>query len=831
MVSFQLYISRSTNADPPHRDQELRFTVHESPDYYNLKVSVFNDDKRTDLIGETWVSLEEVVVPGGGKGDKWHGLNCKGKYAGDIRIELTYYDTRVSSERQALDGMQISSRAGLGGSPVMAGPRQQPAVRRRPLPADPSQSSPATTPDRGAATTQSSFGPRSYHTPPHQRPLPASNSPSGFAIRDTPVSSPASFQPEHYQLSEPPTEHSIQYDDRYNHEYEVSPHEERYDQPDVSSYSLQYPDDVQSVHPSEQEWSESPTQGRQQHYIQHGRHDQRGPPLPHSYSAPSTFTALSEDYSAAGQPLPEPNIESDHGYDHHDSWSRDQRMSLQMHSMQPTVEDEQPAPPPPPAHRNSAPTLANYRSTPNLNSSMDMRAYAAHRHRMSIAENSPQSSALAHSPYGDQGLPQRGSPYTHPSQGSAYSTPTRLSHDTASHTSPQSSPIVYQRQQYTPVETAPPAPFPYERHSTPNSVPLIKPRPISPTTRPSPVSAPPQQSSLPTSSHSTPIRKSVSPHPTPPGSAQGMSSTPFSPDSYDAFNPVLKGRSPVQPDPQTQAHSSPSPNITATRKSITPRDSHSNEPIITSTGHLVDPSDHLPADSWAPEPERKGSKANSEIGAEERANRPSPRGAQPMITVRTKAGNSANSVPVIVTRKPYTQPSGMLSSPAPPVSVNPSPPPHPNPTSHSPISAATPPRDTGAIVAVSGGRNRLVKKSRPGAPSSPLTSIPPPNHDALSHQPSYEDADPGPPYYASDPGHGYGYGSEYGGYRGALPPPVPAKIPLQTYGGGGAEPAEMYPESGTLDLGMLALSEEMKRIDIGPAPGMGGRARRNRYGQ
>ena len=49
-----------------YRDQELRFTVHDSSDYYQLKISVFNDDKKTDIIGETWVDLREVVVPGGG---------------------------------------------------------------------------------------------------------------------------------------------------------------------------------------------------------------------------------------------------------------------------------------------------------------------------------------------------------------------------------------------------------------------------------------------------------------------------------------------------------------------------------------------------------------------------------------------------------------------------------------------------------------------------------------------------------------------------------------------------------------------------------------------
>jgi hypothetical protein len=126
-----------TNNEP--RDQELRFTVHDSPDYYQLKVSVFNDDKRTDLIGETWASLKEVVVPGGGQSDTWHNLNCKGKYAGEVRVEITYYDTRPKQERFEKAKMAgAQSTVDDGGRETLKGPRQPKAVvKRRPLPSDP----------------------------------------------------------------------------------------------------------------------------------------------------------------------------------------------------------------------------------------------------------------------------------------------------------------------------------------------------------------------------------------------------------------------------------------------------------------------------------------------------------------------------------------------------------------------------------------------------------------------------------------------------------------------------------------------------------------------
>ena len=119
------------------RDQELRFTVHDSPDYYQLKVSVFNDDKKTDLIGEGWVNLQEVIVPGGGTNDLWHNLACKGKYAGEIRIEITYYDTRPKQEKPERT-KQADSNGVENGRDSLKGPRQPKApVKRRPLPSDP----------------------------------------------------------------------------------------------------------------------------------------------------------------------------------------------------------------------------------------------------------------------------------------------------------------------------------------------------------------------------------------------------------------------------------------------------------------------------------------------------------------------------------------------------------------------------------------------------------------------------------------------------------------------------------------------------------------------
>jgi len=147
-----------------HRDQELRYTVHDSPDYYTLKISVFSEEKRTDLVGEAWVSLKDVIVPGGGKSDIWQGLNCKGKYAGEIRMEMTYYDNRPKPEKGTAEEETAGIRQSVG-----SGGR----VKRRPLPTNPNAGSitPDTIPEL-AGPVRAKHGPRDYRTPPRAHSMP-----------------------------------------------------------------------------------------------------------------------------------------------------------------------------------------------------------------------------------------------------------------------------------------------------------------------------------------------------------------------------------------------------------------------------------------------------------------------------------------------------------------------------------------------------------------------------------------------------------------------------------------------------------------------------------
>lgn len=131
---------------------------------------MFNDDKKTDLIGETWIDLTAVIRAGGGQSDQWHGLNCKGRYAGEIRIELTYYDSRPKIEKHHSRDRKQSGVDSSEQSPTssLSGPRQlQANVRRRPLPSEVAQSqNPALS--RARTLPESIPMPQNHHFP--QRP-------------------------------------------------------------------------------------------------------------------------------------------------------------------------------------------------------------------------------------------------------------------------------------------------------------------------------------------------------------------------------------------------------------------------------------------------------------------------------------------------------------------------------------------------------------------------------------------------------------------------------------------------------------------------------------
>lgn len=272
------------------------------------------------------------------------------------------------------------------------------------------------------------------------------------------------------------------------------------------------------------------------------------------------------------------------------------------------------------------------------------------------------------------------------------------------------------------------------------------------------------------SGHPTIRRKSVSPAP-PVSDGRRLSGVPFGPDSYDALNPSV-----VAPLPKDQARQEKEYDEVGGK-------------IITHDGKEIDPSDHLPMDTWAPEPEPKKPSGSA-------SSRPSLSGPQP--------------IPSSSGRKPLrireTRPSSIALPPA---------------------SYITPDVTSNQLPPPTTGRNRLQKKANrssatpvlmsgarsPGPPLAPLAQ--PQDRDSFAPRSlgrastlDYENYTP--PMY--DTPNAFLHG---GRDHSASAPPIPAKVPLNT---GGAMVPLSRPEYG----GDMNLMEEMSRIDIGT-----GRARRH----
>ncbi|GME33265.1 C2 calcium-dependent membrane targeting [Neofusicoccum parvum] len=580
----------------PKWDQELRFTVRDSPDYFQMKVSVFNDDKKTELIGETFIRLDEVIVSGGGQSDTWHGLHCKGKYAGEIRLELTYYDTRQPAER-----------------PVSEKRREHTPVKRRPLPTNPAATSES--PITAAEIPPPSKTTRLFHPSPYQQPLHQSRS-----IENSSTQSGLPFSPDDYDVYHQRPVDAPQSEDLYGQHYPVQPVAPP-QQPSTHARHL-------SMVPQRAPHSSG--------------HDSRSRPLsymdvPHSHSAPvvPTYNGSPEamldrrtQYPPEIPPLNEYRADSGLGnyYPEQDqqcypAYGAAYRMPRS--AMQPTVEDEDDAaPPPPPMHRSSAPA-----SVPQVPEYSDMTPpplnVAERRYTHPRGSGSPTTPQYIND--ASARPPSRDDPYSVPSAlvpGSASSDPRMSSHQhrmsvstyppsANGYGSQQAYPPGYQtppRQQpqleyhtppsystpprQSPLSQIAPAPvYPHSYHGTPqDAAPIVKPRAVSPAE----THYDARQSRIIV--RSTPSRKSVSPRPT----TSDGSRAPFGPDCFDSYNPRVSPRNPNQ-----------------TRDmDINTRDEHGN--IVTPDGRKIDPSDHLPVDSWAPEPEPKGKDRNRQPPIRER---------------------------------------------------------------------------------------------------------------------------------------------------------------------------------------------------------------------
>ncbi|RDW72427.1 uncharacterized protein DSM5745_07599 [Aspergillus mulundensis] len=610
----------------PKWDQELRFTVHESPDYFRMKLSVFNDDKRTDLIGETWIDLQDLIIPGGSQSDQWHTLQFRGKYAGEIRLEMTYYDTRPEDEAvierrtQGTERAKTSSSSRSAPAPAvpspapspsssssLSGPRQLKEVKRRPVPTehtggprpvpDKAYSTPAPLPVShpsrapydGIPTPPSSSGMDYAHQPRHSVP----QIPYDAVPRPRTYETPDDFgrewaAPPHH----PPAGRG---QPRYQEHYPPRAEQEYYARP-RSGYDNAPPADYRSMR---QLPAARPDQYYEDMHVEAARptsrHYSQIPPDAYSYGSEDIQTRYQHASSSMSSRHRIEYPQESEPYRQHNSLPRRGRSPGRYHAeyaaMQPRVEDEveEGAPPPPPVHRT-----AMAHPSPQL-------------------VPSPAPSYKAYSPeYGprsthDMNIPQ----------------PTELMLDLPSATSPSSmppslvaglDPVVAEAESERVVREIRRRSGIFEedlpRHNRsrdPSPSPISPPYPENVPTedlRRSLVSRRSMNGDVP--SQQLVLRKSISPRPPPSrgrgGSRASITQTPFSPDSFDSFNPHA-ARSAVNKDP-LPAYSTPAEAMEVARRTEAAA-ARPDGPIIGDDGREIDPSDHLPTDTWAPEPERK----------------------------------------------------------------------------------------------------------------------------------------------------------------------------------------------------------------------------------
>ncbi|ODA80283.1 hypothetical protein RJ55_03241 [Drechmeria coniospora] len=830
----------------PRWDQELRFTVHDSADYYQLKVSVFTDDKKTDLIGEAWVDLKSIIVAGGGQNDMWQTLTCKGKYAGEIRIEITFYDSRPKPEKPA--------RAANSSEQDNASPKQKTPVKRRPLPSDPvtgeapalpvsppAQPSPLEhrqTPPRwqgndgpqpGFVATQSPLQSVEYNTPPpasrqHPDHYPSQYSPSPqSAFATGRLDGPRPSHPSRESSSaRTPSRHRDDRDHHHGHHVHSSPYERQHppfpEHPHdaVTEDFREQPPLEDGAPPPPPAHRSSPAGGGQE-LVHRGSYD--GSPQKsmqsvqmrqdvlrseaHRHSSPAypgqpVFRAHDPAPSSPYHPAPygstheaaSPRYPSYDGYDPpHRSMQPTvedvpesppgpmpntyHRPVARMHSRDETVFETNPSAVPPNFGRSAGASSHPLSSTPGHHSSawqnqnghagdgydVSSRDYPnspAHpQHNQDIHRPSPRRDFEPHhqlrsSPsYGPPDAPPSLSPGHDPAL--SHETPEQMYEESRTggqHPLQLTTPTRGRRQwEGSPTYVTSPQSYsshPHDHRSAvtysggPDNQVVVRRRAVSPS--PNPLH--------------TIRRKSVSPVP-PPSDDRMASDVPFSPDSYDALNPAMASPREEQSAAHGRGHGQ----------------AEADEKIIMHDGREVDPSDHLPVESWAPEPLPKVQ--NEQPPAESRSR---PSGAQPMPPSGRR--------PLRIATRPQSKTAAL-------------------PPSYSFGDDAR-----GAPLAAGAGRSRLQRRAHRGstapwaAPSSPLAPVSTDNYQERQG------------LYITTGGrdlHGggsWGYPNEnqapYYGSR----PPIPAKMPLPMM-------------SGANGGGDVALVEEMQSIDLGA-----GRSRR-----
>ncbi|THC90976.1 hypothetical protein EYZ11_009562 [Aspergillus tanneri] len=796
------------------RDQELRFTVHESPDYFRLKVSVFNDDKRTDLIGETWVDLKDLIIPGGSQSDQWHPLQHRGKYAGDIRIEMTYYDTRPEDEAvierrthaaEKAHGKSISSAAAANSTPVgsssLSGPRQLKDIKRRPLASDSSNTPPPARP--GPPEKVSSAPVPAYATPPrpmqeHTHSMP----PAGEHMRHPPprhamaadasyesATAPAPRPMRTYETPDdfnqwnpappplgiskrhPPETHYTSYrgdkpGDPYDAHSYVRPrsgygnppppvdHRSTRQETPVNRPEQQPPEMMMHApiaeppRPSSHHSNYSfPTP---EHYVPNGEVAMTNCPPSARYASRSSGGASVQD---GVEYMAQTPVESDCAYRPHSN----SLAHAEYATMQPRVDDDEEdgPPPPPPVHRSGLGSSTHSQLVPSPTPSY--HAYSPEfapspRTSHEVSRSTPSHHLLADAAARLQDLPRLTSQSSMPPSLVAGFDPAiadaesdRVAHERRA--SRRQSAILNDDDPFCPPSREP-------------SPARLPPYPVDASSQPPPLEPQQTQALVPRRSFNSdprvmPRRKSVSPQPLL-GEPSTAPQIPFSPDSFDAFNPNA-ARSAVTRDP-APAYETPAQAMEAARRSEVEA-ARGPGPIIGDDGREIDPSDHLPTDTWAPEPDRKKKSG---------------------VVVRFRKNPAA-----VAAAAARTSPGP--GPPPPPKDYHPAAAPVRPPSSYGPDAAENHRGRPGRA-----GHNRTYSTPSPRSLRSRSSVSPSPG----SHSPSslYAPGNPGPP--------------------------IPAKVPIAQPIG---QRALMTPGGGP---GMDALSRELNTIDIGSVGCTTGRAMR-----
>ncbi|KAI8090061.1 uncharacterized protein BX664DRAFT_281493 [Halteromyces radiatus] len=185
----------------PVWDDQVNLIVPEGK--VKMRVQLFDEDaKREDLISEADIDISTVIKEG--EQDGWFPLTYKGRKAGEIYLELTFYSARPPPRRQPTRyraGMRPQSYQGV---PPVPSPSNYSGTTGRPLPPAPSASTstparynnvfPAPyTPAQPVQSVQHSATP---HMPPSLTPTPSTSTSTGYPSVQRP---PQQYLQQHHQ--------------------------------------------------------------------------------------------------------------------------------------------------------------------------------------------------------------------------------------------------------------------------------------------------------------------------------------------------------------------------------------------------------------------------------------------------------------------------------------------------------------------------------------------------------------------------------------------------------------------------------------------------------